>query len=73
LEIQLSEKEGGNPINQFKYATCFVCPKLGSGVSKAYAVVFLVFTGWRSEVVAGFLNIGGIVDHHYQYNYLHQS
>jgi len=35
LEIQLSEKEGGNPINLFKHATCFVCPKLGSGVPKA--------------------------------------
>jgi len=54
------------PINQF-YPATFLCLSLARVCIfqlPSVVVFFLAFCGFRWEVVAGFVDIGGIVDHH---------
>jgi len=60
--IQLSRGEGWDPINRFNPAT-FVYMS-GSGFPTSYVVVCFVFSELRWEVIARFVDIGGIGDNH---------
>ena len=54
---------GMDTVNHFNPAICFVCPK--SEFLSPYVMVCFVFSSQRSEVVTCFVEINGIVDHHY--------
>ena len=53
------------PINQFNQTTPHFLPVPRQDLSTSYAVVFFMFSVLRSEVIVRFVDIGGIVDHHY--------
>jgi hypothetical protein len=52
------------PIKRFHQTHLCTCPKAGPGFPESYAVVFRVLHCLRWEVVIGFVDICGIIDHH---------
>ena len=61
------ERRPGIPLTSLTPTYCCACPKAGPGFPTSYAVVFFFVSELRSEVVVRFVDIGGIVDHHYHY------
>ena len=65
LEIQSLRGENWDSIIQFNPATfCVPVPSQDLNFERHMSWSFFVLSEWRGEMIVGFVDIGGIVDHH---------